>query len=417
MQIYKKLDVITNKHPFSEREGVRHHVMDYIDWDEEFHVHRFTKDATEAIKDITLRGKIPIIVGGTHYYLQNLLFKNKMIGQSYDLHDSLQQKNLTQKEIDILDGLAEQLFAYLDKVDPVIAKKFHPQDRRKLRRALEVYFTTGRKPSELYNEQKLLELEDSSLKYNTLFFWLYSDLEILRPKLEARVDNMLTNGALDEIKELYEFYKERKMNTDCTTGVSQVIGFKEFLPWLRYNDNNKLFDEGTERMKIRTRQYAKYQIKWIKKLLAVELHKESRFHYKNGGKIYLLDASNLSTWNENVKDLGINIARQFVELGPTSVTYQQAPDRLRDIFPSSSYISSINSNKILGSEKQWCHYECPICINSDGKNLVAVGEENWNIHLHSRRHKRREKLIERIERQRNMIHDIKESLPHNNNSL
>lgn len=417
MQIYKKLDVITNKHPLLEREGIRHHVMDYINWDEEFHVHRFTKDATEAIEDIILRGKLPIIVGGTHYYLQNLLFKNKMIGQSYDLPDNILQKSLTQQEICILDGPAEQLFAYLNEVDSVIAKKFHPQDQRKLRRALEVYFTTGRKPSELYNEQKLLELEDSSLKYNTLFFWLYSDLEILRPKLEARVDSMLANGALDEIKELYEFYKERQMDTDCTTGVSQVIGFKEFLPWLKFNENDKLFNEGIERMKIRTRQYAKYQIKWIKKLLAVELHKESRFNYKNGGKLYLLDANNLPLWNENVKDLGIKIACQFIQHGPTKVTYEQTPDNLRGVFPSSSYISSINSNKILGSEKQWRHYECPICVNSDGKNLVAVGEENWNIHLHSRRHKRRKMFLEKIERERSMIHDIKKSLPSYNDSL
>lgn len=397
MQVYKDVPIISNKHPLEEREGVPHHVMDYVNWDEEYFIHRFKEDANKAIEDIHSRGKTPIVIGGTHYYLQNLLFKNKTIGETEERVHSKTEKPLTKEQLEILDGPVEGIFKTLSDIDPVISQKFHPQDKRKLRRALEIYYTLGSKASDLYHDQKLDELEDTSLKYNTLLFWVYADPEVLKPRLDKRVDKMMESGALEEIQQMYEFYEKLPQpKPDFTSGIWQVIGFKEFLPWLQDGSkSSQLFADGVERMKIRTRQYAKYQVKWIKKLLSVELQKESRFNYKYGGKLYLLDATDLTEWQNNVNKIGLGIANQFLKQGPTKVTYAQSPAKLVDVFPNEEYLSDFKSNKKLEAAKNWQHFECTICKDKQGNNLVAVGEENWRIHIESRRHKKQLQFGER----------------------
>lgn len=405
MQVYKRIPIISNKHPIEERNGVTHHVMDHVDWKEDYFIHRYSEEANAAIADIHSRGKTPIIIGGTHYYLQNLIFKNKTVGEK---EDKQTLKKLTAEEEALLDGPVEAIFERLSEVDPVISEKFHPQDKRKLRRALEIYLTTGEKPSEIYHEQKLDELEDSSLKFNTLLFWLYCEPETLKSRLDARVDTMMETGALEEIKEMNEVYQSEDPRPDFTSGVWQVIGFKEFLPWLESGQTDaKLFAEGVERMKVRTRQYGKYQVKWIKKLLGVELNKESRFDFKYGGKMYLLDASDLSHWKENVGVRGCEIAEEFLTKGPLGVTKEQAPKDLLSILPTANFYEQFNSNKTIDSASNWKHFECSVCKDSDGKPLVAVGEDNWKVHEKSRRHKRQLGSEERKRKHEEMIEKYK----------
>ena len=393
MQMYKGLDQITNKHPLKERKGIAHHVMNHVNWDEEYHIHKFAQDANRAIDDIHLRNKVPIIVGGTHYYLLSLLFENKTIGATKELelmeqNGSTQINELTPEQILILDGPVDQIFDTLQAIDPVIAEKFHPKDKRKLRRALEIYYTTNKKTSDIYLEQKLDELEDSSLRFNTLVFWVYSDSEVLRPRLDTRVDKMMDLGAVEEIRELYKFYQEQSPEKpDLTTGIWQVIGFKEFWEWLETGAESD-FQSGVEKMKIRTRQYAKSQVKWIKKLLATELVKEARFNYKYGGKMYLLDATDLSKWKENVFEVGEKITNQFLASGPASVTHPQAPESFKDIFPTAEYVDNRKSNKKIGAESDWKHFKCDICKDKNGNPFVAIGEEQFKIHTEGRRHKR-----------------------------
>lgn len=392
MQVYKGLDIITNKHPIDEREGITHHVMNHVNWSEEYFIHRFSQEANEAINNIYDRGKIPIIIGGTHYYLQKLLFKNKTI------QDETKQ-DLTSDQLHILDGPVEGIYEELQKYDPVIAQKFHPQDKRKLRRALEIWYSLNQKPSELYKEQKLDELEDSSLIYNTIFFWLYSDTDVLQSRLNSRVDTMIDTGAIDEINQLYDFYKHQTPTPSLTNGIWQVIGFKEFIPWLELNPDHdsqkyitKSYNEAIERMKIRTRQYAKYQIKWIKKILLIELQKEVRFNYKYGGKLYLLNASDLSKWDTEVKCRGVEIGKEFINNGPNSVKQSQKPDSIKEgIFPGESDLTEFNSNKRLDSVRNWRHFKCEYCFDKQGNPLVSVGEDQWQVHVNSRRHKKNEK--------------------------
>ncbi|EMG49563.1 tRNA Delta(2)-isopentenylpyrophosphate transferase [Candida maltosa Xu316] len=397
MQVYQKLDQITNKHPIEERKGIPHHVIDYVPWDQDYHIHKFNKDAQTVIDDIHSRGKVPIVIGGTHYYLNTLLFNNKTMSESNE-----ELKELTKEQFDILDGPVDVLFKTLESIDPVIANKFHPQDQRKLRRALEIYYTRGEKPSEIYHEQKLGELDSSSLKYNTLFFWVYCDADVLNERLDVRVDKMMECGAIDEIKEMYDDYKTNGGAESCHSGIWQVIGFKEFLPWLQDGNqvDEKLFAEGVERMKIRTRQYAKYQVKWIKRSLMVELEKESKFNYEDGGKLYILNATDLSNWHEKVDDVGIEIAKQFLDHGANGVTLPQSPPELQEFFQEPI---KTQSNRNLESQENWKHYTCDICTDKHGNPFVTVGEERWNLHLNSRRHKKTESGIKKRKHNEEMI--------------
>ncbi|SCV05866.1 LANO_0H16908g1_1 [Lachancea nothofagi CBS 11611] len=355
MQVYRDIPIITNKHPIEERCGIPHHVMNHVTWDEEYYLHRFEKECLGAIEDIHSRGKVPIIVGGTHYYLQILLSKRAM----------QKHRKPTAEEQAILESEGnDQVYAALQEMDPVIAAKYHPNDTRRVRRMLEIYFTTGQRPSEAFAVQK------NSLKFDTLFYWIYSAPETLDLRLDTRVDDMMKNGALEEIQQLYDYYKVHSFTHEqCENGVWQVIGFKEFLPWLE-NIPGASFDLSIERMKVRTRQYAKKQVKWIKKMLLPDV-KEN---------LYALDATNLELWDRNVLDRAISIADDFVS--SQKVKEEHAPPELKCLLNSTSI--GDNSPK---TENDWSRYTCQACRDKDDKPLLAIGEKNWQIHLKSRRHR------------------------------
>lgn len=352
MQVYKGVPIITNKHPIEERNGISHHVMNHVDWTEEYYLHRFEKECNDAIKDIHSRGKIAIVVGGTHYYLQCLFNKHVDSGS----------KELTIEENQILNSEDPELvYDTLKKCDPEIACKFHPNDTRRVQRMLEIFYRSGRKPSETFAEQK------TTLLYDTLFFWLYSDPDPLNKRLDDRVDKMLETGGMEEINELYDFFKAKNYGSgQCENGVWQVIGFKEFLPWLTHQPSVSL-EDCVERMKIRTRQYAKKQVKWIKKMLIPDIN----------GDCFLLDATDLSQWDLNVGERSRVIAEQFVN--DQSITEKHAPERLTPLI-SANTVNKINSENLN-------QYTCHICHDRDGKPLIAIGERNWAIHMKSRRHK------------------------------
>ncbi|EDO16556.1 hypothetical protein Kpol_1064p38 [Vanderwaltozyma polyspora DSM 70294] len=353
MQMYKGIPIITNKHPLAEREGIEHHVMNHVDWTEEYYIHRFEKECIKTIEDIHRRGKVAIVVGGTHYYLQALF--NKSVNEK--------TREVTEEESEILNsGDGELTYQTLIKHDPDIASKYHPNDTRRVQRMLEIYYTTGKKPSEMFNEQQ------NSLRYNTLFFWLYSEPDALNKRLDDRVDKMLETGGMEEINELYNYYKDNNFTAEqCENGVWQVIGFKEFLPWLEKEPNVSLPD-CVERMKIRTRQYAKSQVKWIKKMLIPDIN----------GDIYILDATDLEKWDQTVAVRADNIATKFIE--DKNIDELKVPNKLKSL-----EFDKNNLDKTKNDDFE--HFTCDICCDKNNNKLLAIGNKNWTIHLSSRRHR------------------------------
>lgn len=375
MQMYKGAEIITNKHPIEEREGIPHHVMNHINWNEEYFIHRFEKEALATIDDIHSRGKLPIIVGGTHYYLNSMLFLNKTIKSNEPEKENIDQ--LTEEQKQTLDRSSENLFKTLQAVDPIAAGKFHPNDTRRVRRALEIFYTTKKKASEHYEAQIESDQEESGLRFNTLAFWVYAQKPILDKRLDERVDKMLTIGGMDEINELYEFYRTCDPKPDCERGIWQVIGFKEFLPWLKGDRTEEELKRSIEDMKTRTRQYAKRQIKWIHSLLAVDLAKEKEHNYVKGGRLFILDATDLSQWKSNVSTRGLDITQNFVD-GKEGII-AQAPIGLEELLPLEAEREPKST--------QWKHYTCDTCFNKDNTPVIAIGDKQWEIHQKSNRHK------------------------------
>ena len=368
MQVFKGIPIISNKHPVAERKGVPHHVMDFVPWNEEYFLHRFETDALSCIDDILRRGKLPIIVGGTHYYLQCLF--NKLIVDGEESENGATGK-LSAAEQAILDsGDKNLVYETLKKVDPEIAARYHPNDTRRVRRMLEIYYRNkGLKPSDVFAKQ------DKSLRYDTLFFWIYCESDALNKRLDERVDDMIAGGAINEINELFSYYTENKLSIDkCENGVWQIIGFKEFLPWLLKEPKANLND-CIDKMKLRTRQYAKRQVKWIQKMLIPDVN----------GDIYLLNATNLSNWGKLVCDRAVRISEQFLnDKGPEtrSIMEPHAPAGLESLISKQETVDKKLEHG--GSHK---HYTCEICRDAQDEPLIAIGERNWQIHLKSRRHR------------------------------
>ncbi|KAH3671077.1 hypothetical protein OGAPHI_000788 [Ogataea philodendri] len=360
MQMYRGLDQITNKHPVNERYGVPHHVMDHVAWDAEYYIHRFKQEAMEAIEDIHSRGKTAILVGGTHYYLQSLLFLNRTL-------DGTQAAKLSEEEQAILDGPADKVFETLMQKDPKVAQKFHPNDRRRVRRALEIYFSTKTKTSELYGQQR--QQTASTLRYNTLFFWLYAKTAVLDTRLDSRVDKMIQHGALDEVRQMNEFYQQMDPKMELDRGVWQVIGYKELVPCL---DSSESLESCVETMKRATRRYARKQVRWIANTLSRELAVEEEHGWMNGGRIITLDATDLDSWEQTVAQRGISICNEFLA-GSTLANYEAVPKSLQDeLKPKETFE--------YNDETKWKHYYCETCVDSDGNPKLFLGEHIfWHL--------------------------------------
>ncbi|KAK9234991.1 IPP transferase-domain-containing protein [Lipomyces kononenkoae] len=374
MQMYHGLDTITNKHPILERHGVPHHLLGHItDHSSEYSLPQFECEAARVVDDINRRGKIPILVGGTHYYIQSFLIRHMSVASS-------EPRTLTEQEVKFLDNCdTSELFTKLKEADALVASKFHPRDRRKLRRALEICWTTGRKASQIYAEQKqqIQTREADIARYRTLVLWVWSKPDRLNPRLHARVDDMVSKGnLLDEVQEMSEVYFSHDPLPDLDRGIWQAIGFKEFLPYIQ-SGNDEDRDKALHDMKRNTVKYATTQIRWIRRKWLV-----SAAEAGSDITTVLLDASELSKWDENVEQRAAEVATQFLN----GQEICSSPEGLEDMLvPAQDKDNSARPDN-------WRHFACDICVD-DGEKFVCVGEERWKVHLRSRRHRQSVKHI------------------------
>ncbi|KAG2218220.1 hypothetical protein INT45_000762 [Circinella minor] len=417
MQVYKGLDVITNKMPFHERQGIQHHLMDFLDPEEEYQVGQFKQDATECIEKLCDDQKLlPVIVGGTNYYIQSLLWHNMLIKKEQEIQRSpspspendLSTKlfNNYEEELDNLE--TKELYNRLEKVDPIMANRWHPSDRRKILRSLQIYYQTGRPQSEIIKEQQ--ENHDThgiQSRFSSLIFWLYADPSKLNPRLDDRVDKMIETGLFDEIKSLRKRVVDGNVQLPgqdiekYQRGLWQAIGYKEFDPYftaLEANDQSeqdleKIKKECTERMKSATRRYAKRQVQWIRNKLIPTVNKSKDVN------IYLLDATDLDAWDSNVRQNAIDIATVFQENKPLPEPTSLGSLAASMLSPSSTTMDS--QTRALTWQKHTCH----ICRTNTGDPLVLHGDLEWKQHTSSRAHrkglKRRNNDIERVKRMKN----------------
>ncbi len=259
MQVYKYMDIGSAKIKPEEMDGVPHYLVDVLEPDEEFNVARFQQMAKEAMEKIYANGHIPIIVGGTGFYIQALLYDIDFSQGAEDTTFRKEMENFA-KEFG-----AEALHEKLKEVDPKSAEDIHANNVKRVIRALEYYHQTGRKISE-HNEQE----RQKESPYDFCYFVLNDVRDNLYKRIDLRVDLMKEEGLVDEVKAL----KEKGYTKNMVS--MQGLGYKEILDYL---DDVCTLDEAIYTIKRDTRHFAKRQITWFKRERDVIWINKDEFDY------------------------------------------------------------------------------------------------------------------------------------------
>ena len=245
MQVYKYMDIGSAKVMPEEMEGVKHYLIDELDPSDEFNIVRFQQMAKEALNEIYANGQIPIVAGGTGFYIQALL---------YDIDFTHQDSNeaFRKKMADfVAEHGAEALHEKLKEMDPVSYETIHANNTKRVIRALEYYHLTGQ-PISAHNEQE----HKKESPYNFAYFVLTDDRAHLYERIDRRVDLMMEKGLVDEVKRLYDMGYHKDMVS------MQGLGYKELLSYL---DGECTLDEAVYIIKRETRHFAKRQLTWFRR--------------------------------------------------------------------------------------------------------------------------------------------------------
>ena len=245
MQVYRHMDIGSAKITPEEMQGVTHYMIDELEPDEEFHVVRFVTMAKEYLKEIYADGKIPIIAGGTGFYIQALLYDIDFTEQQCDETYRRQLEDLAREH-----G-AEYLHGILREVDPASAEAIHANNIKRVIRALEFYHLSGKKISE-HNETE----RQKQSPYNFAYFVLTDERAKLYERIDRRVDAMIEAGLVEEVKKLKSMGCSREMVS------MQGLGYKEILAYL---DGGCTLEEAVYIIKRETRHFAKRQLTWFKR--------------------------------------------------------------------------------------------------------------------------------------------------------
>lgn len=244
MQIYKDMDIGTAKVSKEEMQGIKHYLVDFVSPEDRYSVADFKLAAEEAIEEILAKGKTPIVVGGTGLYVDSLIygieFGKVEVDEKY--REEL-NKVAEEKGLDYLYDMAE-------KIDPEAMEKISRNDKKRIFRVLELYKQTGKTKTMQEKESRKNEV-----KYDYHVFAISMDREILYKRIDKRVDIMIQNGLIEEVKNIVEKYR------NFPTAM-QGLGYKEVVEFL---ENRCTKEEMIEKIKIETRHYAKRQLTWFRR--------------------------------------------------------------------------------------------------------------------------------------------------------
>jgi tRNA dimethylallyltransferase len=294
----------------------------------------------------------------------------------------------------VLDEPTEVILAKLKEVDPVMADRWHPNERRKIQRSLEIYLQTGKPASQIYEEQRkrreaalkgvppsVVPGTGPGLRFPTVLFWVHAPKDVLNLRLDARIEKMLKRGLLEEVRELSDFRRTYEAQTgkpvDQTRGIWVSIGYKEFLEYQaalsatpESPDLQKLKKVGTESAQAATRQYAKRQVRWISiKLL------NALFNAGQRNNTFVLDGSDLSKWEEHVIEPAADITRGFLSGDPLPSPSELSALAKEMLVPKRDYDLSQRPDL-------WQKLVCEPC------GATFQNQNDWNLHIKSRGHRR-----------------------------
>ena len=245
MQIYKDMKIATAKPSEEEKLGIKHHLMDFLEPDASYSVGQYVLDAKKAIDDITGRGKLPIVCGGTGLYIDSLV-------NGIDFAENSSDIKLRNELNELADEKGtDYLLTMLGEFDPDSAQRLSVEkNRKRIIRAIEFYKTTGATIT-----QQNIESRKKGSDYDALYFGLTAkDRQYIYDRINLRVDLMVKEGLLDEA--------QRVLSSDLSETSSKAIGYKQLKP---YFDGEQSLDECIERLKTETRHYAKRQLTWFRR--------------------------------------------------------------------------------------------------------------------------------------------------------
>lgn len=242
MQIYKGMDIATAKPSLEETDGIVHHLIDFLPPSESFSVAQYVTLAKECIEDINKRGKLPVLVGGTGLYVDSLL---NNISFSEDDADYALRKQLEEKA---KQSGADVLLDELRTFDPESAERMHPNNLKRIIRAIEIYRTTGITMTEQNKRSRLADSPFKSVKIGLKA----QDRQYLYDRINRRVDVMIEKGLIEEAR--------RVLSSDCSMTAQKAIGYKELVPYFK---GTSTLDECIEKLKMESRRYAKRQLTWF----------------------------------------------------------------------------------------------------------------------------------------------------------
>ncbi|MCM1180156.1 MAG: tRNA (adenosine(37)-N6)-dimethylallyltransferase MiaA [Clostridium sp.] len=251
MQVYRHMDIGTAKIKQDEMEGVVHHLIDVLDPDEDFNVVTFQRMAKKAMEEIYAKGKIPIVVGGTGFYIQALLYDIDFEKTADSARSGYQQK----LQEYLRENGAHLLHEQLKEIDPVSYETIHENNVKRVIRALCFYHDTGY-PISLHNKEQ----HRKESPYHFEYFVLNDDRSVLYDKIEKRIDQMMDEGLVTEVQQLLDY--------GCTPDMvsMQGLGYKEIIPYLR---NECSLEDALYILKRDTRHFAKRQLTWFRRERAV----------------------------------------------------------------------------------------------------------------------------------------------------
>lgn len=244
MQIYKDMNIGTAKPTIEEMQGIKHYLLDFVSPEERYSVAQYKQDAKRAIKEIIKKGKTPIIVGGTGLYVDSLIYEIEYNDIKIDEEYRNKLEAIVEK-----NGL-EELYKKALEIDPVAMEKISKNDKKRIMRILEIYKATGKTKT-----QQELESRKKPVEYDYRVFAINWDREILYQRINKRVDIMIEQGLVNEVKNILDKY-------DKFPTAMQGLGYKEVVDYI-----NGIYtkEEMIEKIKMETRRYAKRQLTWFRK--------------------------------------------------------------------------------------------------------------------------------------------------------
>ncbi|KZV39629.1 tRNA dimethylallyltransferase 2 [Dorcoceras hygrometricum] len=390
MQVYQGLDVLTNKVGVHERKGVSHHLLGTINPDTEFTAKDFREHAIPLINEIWSRNCLPVIVGGTNYYIQALVSPYLLNDLADDLEEnrSLEAPGDNRKQdsdLEAMSATCHYTHSRLTNLDPVAANRIHPNDHRKIRQYLTLYERWGVLPSKLFLGNTMQNWgRVDNLRYNCCFICVDASLQALDQYVNQRVDYMVEAGLVEEVCEIY------KSDSDYTRGLRQAIGVREFENFLGYQnsecqkssqcpkmhkdnlcefinssgDPSKfMLKEAIDKVKLNTRRLVRRQKRRLNQLQVLF-----------GWKIHYLDVTSCisctldESWAVNVVEPSVKIIGSFLENSVSSDDAGQSCEGTTD----------------LPHRDLWTRYVCQACGNKELR-----GAHEWAQHRQGKGHRKR----------------------------